>query len=78
MDPNLILEIQSLQLPTNNDKSNLPVIVFIHGGGHFFGFGGFYGPAYLLDSQDVILVTFNYRLGVLGTIAKLLSIIKCF
>ena len=47
-------------------ENKLPVMVFIHGGGHSSGSGSLYGPAYLLDKQNVILVTFNYRLGILG------------
>lgn len=43
----------------------MPVIVFIHGGGYLFGGGSLLGPAYFLDN-DVLLVTFNYRLGALG------------
>lgn len=47
----------------------LPVMVWIHGGGFHMGSGStdVYGPDYLLDSeQPVLLVTFNYRLGPLG------------
>lgn len=42
-------------------------MVFIHGGEFEKGSGGSsdYGPGYLLD-EDVVLVTPNYRLGVLG------------
>ncbi|KAJ6643814.1 Venom carboxylesterase-6 [Pseudolycoriella hygida] len=43
----------------------LPVIFFIHGGGFYSGSGNIYGPELLLD-HDVILVTFNYRLGAFG------------
>lgn len=45
----------------------LPVLVWFHGGGWFFGQGGFseYGPEHFLD-HDVVLVTGNYRLGPLG------------
>ncbi|ALC41152.1 alpha-Est1 [Drosophila busckii] len=47
--------------------SPLPVIVWIYGGG--FQIGGatrdVYGPDYFMK-QDVLLVTFNYRLGALG------------
>ncbi len=43
----------------------LPVIFFIHGGGFYSGSGNIYGPELLLD-HDVILVTFNYRLGPFG------------
>jgi carboxylesterase type B len=43
----------------------LPVMVFIHGGGWLAGDGSKYQPHYLLD-KNVVLVTFNYRLGPLG------------
>jgi carboxylesterase type B len=43
----------------------LPVMVFIHGGGWFFGSSSLYGPAYMMD-QDVVLVSVNYRLGLFG------------
>lgn len=38
----------------------------IHGGGFTFGFGHIYGPDYIIDIPDVVVVTFNYRLGPLG------------
>ncbi|XP_068084708.1 juvenile hormone esterase isoform X2 [Anabrus simplex] len=42
-------------------------MVWIHGGGFVFGSGNtdFHGPDYLVD-EGVIVVTFNYRLGILG------------
>lgn len=45
----------------------LPVMVWIHGGGFMSGSGNddLYGPEFLVR-QGVILVTFNYRLEVLG------------
>ncbi|CAH2084415.1 unnamed protein product [Euphydryas editha] len=45
----------------------LPVMVYIHGGGFVGGSGNEeeYGPKYLLR-KDVIVVTFNYRLEILG------------
>jgi carboxylesterase type B len=48
-------------------KVPLEVMVYIHGGGFFSGTGASYlwGPQYLLD-KDIVLVTFNYRLGALG------------
>lgn len=44
-----------------------PVMVWIHGGGFVKGSGNtdIYGPDYLVDA-GVVLVTFNYRIGVLG------------
>lgn len=43
-------------------------MLFIHGGSFLVGSGNddVYGPEYLV-AEDVILVTFNYRLGALGT-----------
>ncbi|GBP82669.1 Esterase FE4 [Eumeta japonica] len=45
----------------------LPVMVYIHGGAFLMGSGGklIYGPEFLVR-HDVIVVTFNYRLGSLG------------
>ncbi|XP_016946853.1 esterase B1 [Drosophila biarmipes] len=47
--------------------SPLPVMVWIHGGGFFFGNGNsdFHFPGKLME-QKVIVVTLNYRLGALG------------
>ncbi|CAH2233120.1 jg13984 [Pararge aegeria aegeria] len=48
-------------------ESKLPVMVYIHGGGYLSGSGNddMYGPKFLL-SQNIILVTINYRLEVFG------------
>lgn len=48
-------------------RKPIPVMVFIHGGAFVIGNGGklFYAPDFLVK-QEVILVTFNYRLGLLG------------
>ena len=46
--------------------NNLPVMVWIHGGAFITGSGGSsYEPSRLV-AQDVVVVTMNYRLGVLG------------
>ncbi|CAB0040148.1 unnamed protein product [Trichogramma brassicae] len=49
---------------SNNLKA---VMVWIHGGGFSSGFANtdFYGPDYLMEN-DVVLVSFNYRLGIFG------------
>ncbi|VVC41617.1 Carboxylesterase type B, conserved site,Carboxylesterase, type B,Carboxylesterase type B [Cinara cedri] len=62
----LYLNVYTPKLPKIGHK-NLPVMVWIPGGGFSSGHGGmrFYGPKYLMD-KDVILVTMNYRLGVFG------------
>merc|ERR1711892_229636 len=49
------------------DTKKRAVMVYIHGGAFIMGGGAsfFFGPEYLLG-QNVVLVTFNYRLGPLG------------
>jgi len=50
-----------------NPTKKHSVMVWIHGGGFYFGSGdeSFYGPDYIIQ-KDVVLVALNYRLGVLG------------
>jgi para-nitrobenzyl esterase len=43
-----------------------PVMVFIHGGSLFVGESDDYDPTRLVEREDVMVVTINYRLGVLG------------
>ncbi|KAG5673610.1 hypothetical protein PVAND_003640 [Polypedilum vanderplanki] len=47
-------------------RDSVPVIVFIHGGAFMFGSSIFYGADIIMQEQNIILVTINYRLGVLG------------
>jgi len=56
--------------PSAADTSaRLPVIVWIHGGGNFAGAADAYDPSALVNGGHVIVVTLNYRLGVLGWLA---------
>ncbi|PNF33591.1 hypothetical protein B7P43_G14683, partial [Cryptotermes secundus] len=52
---------------SGSEAAPLDVMVWVHGGGWFTGSGNtdMYGPQYLLD-KDIILVTMNYRLGLIG------------
>ena len=43
-----------------------PVMVWIHGGGNTIGHGGSYNGAKLAMTENVVVVTINYRLGFLG------------
>ncbi|MEM9387753.1 MAG: carboxylesterase family protein [Pseudomonadota bacterium] len=52
--------------PRGGDAAGLPVLVWIHGGGNVVGHSGFYNGARLAAEQQLIVVTFNYRLGPLG------------
>lgn len=53
-----------MQDNTSNDLMN--VVIFIHGGAFIGGQGITYGPQYLLDNNDFVYVSINYRLGILG------------
>lgn len=46
-------------------RERYPVIVYVHPGGFVFGAGDIFKPSYFMD-EDVIIVSFNYRLGVFG------------
>jgi para-nitrobenzyl esterase len=46
--------------------SRLPVMFWIHGGGNTSGFKGYYDFSSLVESQQVVVVTINYRLGPMG------------
>ena len=61
------------QLPATVIKPK-PVMVFFYGGGFDGGTSSkeMYGPDYLIN-HDVILVTFNYRIGALGKQLQALS-----
>ena len=44
----------------------MPVMVFVHGESYDIGTGNAYDGSVLASYGDVIVVTVNYRLGVLG------------
>lgn len=60
----LFLNVYTLNI---NPFRPLPVMFYIHGGFFVMGSGNddFYGPDYLIN-HNIVLVTINYRLGVLG------------
>ena len=55
---------------TAREGEALPVMVWIHGGGHQFGSGDFsYYQSDSLPAHGVVTVTINYRLGAFGYLA---------
>jgi len=58
-----------LNVYTPSGGSNLPVIVWFHGGAWLIGAGSDYDPTELVERQNVIVVTINYRLGPFGWLA---------
>ncbi|CAH7072877.1 pyrethroid hydrolase Ces2e [Phodopus roborovskii] len=57
----------NIYTPTHaNEGSNLPVMVWIHGGALVVGMASMYDGSMLAATEDVVVVTIQYRLGVLG------------
>lgn len=60
----LYLDIKAPSLNRTNEP--LPVMFWIHGGGNTSGYKGYYDFSTLVETENVIVVTINYRLGPLG------------
>lgn len=57
----------SVYAPAGTSSADrLPVMVWIYGGGNNSGYAGDYNGGNLAESQKVVVVTINYRLGSLG------------
>lgn len=69
----LFLNIYTPILPYEQIEK-LPVFFFVHGGRLIFGYGNYYTPDYLIK-HNVVLVTVNYRLHILGWLC--LNIPEC-
>ncbi|SEG96175.1 para-nitrobenzyl esterase [Nonomuraea solani] len=68
--PSVIEDCLYLNVTTpRHITGRLPVMVWIHGGGFLGGSGAIYGAQRLATQGEVIVVTFNYRLGALGFLA---------
>ncbi|XP_037069411.1 venom carboxylesterase-6-like [Pollicipes pollicipes] len=63
----LFVNVYSPRLPAGDGEPRLPVMVWIHGGAFISGSGDadLHGVDFLMD-EDVVVVTFNYRLNVFG------------
>ena len=70
--PKLILNLSisedclGLNVYTPSLDENLPVMVWIHGGSLMTGSGSMYPHEAIVEGNDVVLVSINYRLGFLG------------
>jgi para-nitrobenzyl esterase len=53
----------------NSDEANLPVLIFLHGGGNKTGNGGNYEKDAFARNANCVLVTINYRLNAMGWFA---------
>ncbi|WP_199042936.1 carboxylesterase/lipase family protein [Glycomyces salinus] len=54
--------------PDTGDR-DLPVMVWLHGGGNSYGAGSQYDPSRLVTDGEVVVVTVNYRQGLFGSLA---------
>ena len=55
-----------IRAPINNNNNLLPVMFWIHGGGNTSGLKDLYDFSGLVKSQNLIVVSINYRLGPFG------------
>jgi len=62
----LYLNIWSPRTLGSENSEKLPVMFWIHGGGNTIGTANTYPAARLAGSEQVVVVTINYRLGFLG------------
>lgn len=63
----LFLNLYAPQLRTDDDKqTRVPVIVFVHGESFEWNSGNPYDGSVLASYGQVLVVTLNYRLGILG------------
>ena len=60
---------------TPNIRPRYPVIVFIHGESYSWGSGNLYDGSVLAAVGKVVVVTLNYRLGILGKSSLFLAIL---
>ena len=67
--PDVSEDCLSLNIISPQQAQNLPVMLWIHGGGHQFGSGGALYESRALASRGVVLVSINYRLGLYGFFA---------
>ena len=58
-----------LNVATPDRSGSLPVMFWIHGGGHQFGSGGGPYESLSLAGEGIVLVSINYRLGLYGFLA---------
>uniref|UniRef100_A0A1B0GPC5 Carboxylic ester hydrolase n=1 Tax=Phlebotomus papatasi TaxID=29031 RepID=A0A1B0GPC5_PHLPP len=59
----LFLSVFTSSLDT---KKKLPVFFYIHGGAFMFGGGKLFTPERILEHQEMVFVTINYRVGIMG------------
>jgi len=67
--PNSNEDCLYLNVFTQDTKSKLPVLVWIHGGGYFDGASNDYDTTKLVTRGKLVVVTFNYRLNLFGFMA---------
>uniref|UniRef100_A0A8D8SWB2 Carboxylic ester hydrolase n=1 Tax=Cacopsylla melanoneura TaxID=428564 RepID=A0A8D8SWB2_9HEMI len=64
----------NIHTPKLDPNAMLPVMVYIHGGAFKAGSGGIFRAKFLMD-RNIVFVTINYRLGILGFLSFLDDVI---
>ena len=64
----LFVNVQTPRLPSSKNASLLPVLVSIHGGSYLSGSGSGTNASELC-ADDILYVSFNYRIGIFGALS---------
>lgn len=56
-------------------QGKAPVLVYFHGGGFIAGAGHPHRANYLMDEKNLVFVTINYRIALLGKIYAFLNLL---
>lgn len=62
----LLLTLNIYYIAGARDPGKLPILVFIHGESYDWNAGNPYDGSILASLGNVIVITVNYRLGILG------------
>ena len=60
------MKMFNLFITLGSEASRLPVVLFIHGDSFSWGSGNLYDGSGLAAFGNIVVVTMNYRLGILG------------
>lgn len=76
LSPLYVIVFCTTTVADGREDKLLPVLVFIHGEEFGYGTGNPYDPSMLVSQGNIVAVTLNYRLGILGKFANPISRIK--
>jgi len=68
--------LQHVDVAGVNDSTLFPVVLFVHADSYDVGTGNAYDGSVLAAFGHLVVVTFNFRLGALGTVSGVLEFLS--